>query len=146
MDDPIIIQAEFIPADKQPKTQKEQEEGRQHTRFSLRESNHQDIRFACDGVTVSLVKKYCLMSKNIGIANIKDIGLGGVGLISRCNLQPKQTIFICLGEEYFQIQVMRVAKINHKLNFIGARWTERDERQIGYITNKIYNLSRSPQV
>ncbi|ABZ78809.1 type IV pilus assembly PilZ [Shewanella halifaxensis HAW-EB4] len=146
MDEPIIVQAEFIPADKQPITQKKPEEGRQHTRFSLRESNLQDIRFACDGVTVSLVKKYCLMSKTIGIANIKDIGFGGVGLISRCNLQPKQTIFICLEEEYFQIQVMRVAKINHRLNFIGARWAEQDKRQISYITNKIYNLSRSPLI
>lgn len=146
MDEPIIVQAEFIPADKQPTTEKKHEEGRQYARLSLRESNQQDIRFACDGVTVSLVKKYYLMSKTIGIANIKDIGFGGIGLISRCNLQPKQTLFICLEDEYFQIQVMRVAKINHRLNFIGARWTEQNERQISYITNKIYNMSRSPLV
>ncbi|WP_299809739.1 hypothetical protein [uncultured Shewanella sp.] len=146
MDEPIVTLGEFIPADKEVKIQKPGKENRQYLRVSLRNNDQQDILSACDGVTVSLVKKQCWLSRKIGIANIKNVGLGGVGLISRCNLQAKQTIYLSLEGEHFPIRVMHIENISHKLNFIGAKWALQDEEQILYITNKIYNLSRSPQI
>ncbi|MGS0727601.1 hypothetical protein ACVBKF_15520 [Shewanella sp. 0m-11] len=145
MDEPIVTVGEFIPADKEVKIQKPGKESRQYVRMSLRDNDQQDILFASDGVTVSLLKKGYLLSKKLGIANIKNIGLGGAGLISRSNLKAKQTIYISIDGEDFPIQVMHVENISHKLNFIGAKWAQQDKQQIVYIINKIYNLSRSPR-
>lgn len=141
MDKPIIAQGEFITADKQPNIEQAEHEDREYVRFSLRQRELQDISFACDGITVSLIKCHYLFNKKIGIANIKNIGLGGIGFISSSTLQPKQIVDISLDGERFQIQVMRLEKINRKLNFVGAKWTEKDEKRISYITTKIYNMS-----
>lgn len=141
MDKPIIAEGEFISADKQPSVEQIAHEDREHVRFSLRQREQQDISFACDGITVTLIESHYLFNKKIGIANIKNVGLGGVGFISSSTLQPKQIIDIDLDGERFQIQIMRLEKINRKLNFVGARWTDKDEKRISYITTKIYNMS-----
>ena len=141
MDEPLIQHGEFIPATQEQTKAKPSIDSREHVRHSLREDNNQSIVFACDGVTVSLFKPTWRSAKSIGIANIKDIGLGGIGIISRCNLSLNQQISIAVDDELIPIIVMRVQSINDKLNFIGARWAIEDQHKTLSIINKVKFLS-----
>ncbi|MFT5788567.1 MAG: hypothetical protein ACI8SJ_000671 [Shewanella sp.] len=142
MDKPIVNHGEFIPADKAPTPQHDHADSREHLRVSLRHDELQDIRLACDGVTLPLYKDYCWAKTKIGIANIKNVGLGGVGIISICELKPKQELYLRFDEVYYPIKVMRTQNISHKLHFIGAMWMEEDEKQRALITNKILASSQ----
>lgn len=141
MNDPIIQHGEFIPATQQEQQSTPNIDSRQHTRHSLREDTGKSIVFACDGVTVSLYKSTWRSNKTIGIANIKDIGLGGIGFISRCKLKPKQQVSIAVDDELIPIIIMRVHSINEKLNFIGARWAIEDQQKSLSIIRKVKLLS-----
>ncbi len=143
MDKPIIQHSEFIPADKSPKEKKETIESRQYVRLNLRLDTDEDLTFACDGITVPLIDNSSWFEKLIGIANIKDIGLGGVGLITRCQLTIEQTLCLSINNQLIPITVMRIKGINGKLSFIGAKWAIEDEDQIISILNKIRKLSKS---
>ncbi|MFT5787962.1 MAG: hypothetical protein ACI8SJ_000057 [Shewanella sp.] len=143
MDKPIINPGEFISTDKSPTPQHNHANIRGHKRISLRQDEQQDIRFACDGVTLPLYEDYGWTKTKIGIANIKNIGLGGVGIISRCNLKPEQEVYLSLDGEYYSIKVMRIQNITYQLHFIGAMWTQGDKKQYSLIIDKIIKLSRS---
>lgn len=143
MDKPIILQGELIPADKPKKDTTPSIESRRHVRLSLRLDAQEDIAFACDGLTVPLIDKNHWIKNYIGLANIKDIGLGGVGLITRCSLQVNQKIYISIDNEYAPITVMRVERVNGKLSFIGAKWDIESEEKIIPILNKINQMSKS---
>lgn len=141
MNDPLIQHGEFIPATQQEQQSTPSIDSRQHTRHSLREDTDKSIVLACDGVTVSLYQSTWHGNKAIGIANIKDIGLGGVGFISRCKLKHEQQVSIAVDDELIPIVVMRVQVINDKLNFIGARWAIEDQDKSLKIIKRIQALS-----
>jgi len=141
VDDPLIQHGEFIPATQQPTKPELGIDSRQHTRHSLREDHDKKIELACDGVTVSLFKQTWRSTRPIGIANIKDIGLGGVGMISRSKLSPNQQVSIAVDDELIPIIIMRVHSINEKLNFIGARWAIEDQHKTLIIIRKVQFLS-----
>ncbi|ABV85383.1 hypothetical protein [Shewanella pealeana] len=143
MDKPIVQHSEFIPADKAAKEKTDSIESRQHIRLNLRLDADEDIMFACDGITVPLIDNHRWFEKLIGIANIKDIGLGGLGLITSCNLKVNQKICLSINNELVPITIMRIKKVNGKLNFIGAKWDIEDEQKIISVLNKIYKLSKS---
>ncbi|GIU48804.1 hypothetical protein TUM4438_31030 [Shewanella sairae] len=142
MDKTIILQEEFIPADKPKKETKINIECRRHIRLSLRLDADEDIVFACDGLTVPLIDKNHWIKNYIGLANIKDIGLGGVGFITRCSLRINQKIYITIDNEHAPITIMRVERINGKLSFIGAKWDIESEEKIIPILNKINKMSK----
>ncbi|GIU14669.1 MULTISPECIES: hypothetical protein [unclassified Shewanella] len=143
MDKSIIQHGEFIAADKAATETTSDIECRQHIRLSLRINADEDIMFACDGITVSLVDKSGWIENPIGIANIKDIGLGGLGIITSTNLKLNQKTCISINNELVPITVMRIKKVNGKLNFIGAKWDIEDEQKTISVLNKIYKLSKS---
>ncbi|MCL1050866.1 hypothetical protein L2755_14705 [Shewanella abyssi] len=143
MDKPIVNPGEFIPADKASIPQHSHADSREHIRVSLRQDEQQDIQLACDGVTLSLYDDYCWVKIKIGIANIKNIGLGGVGIISISKLTLNQKLYLKFDGTYYAIKVMRIQNISNKLLFIGAMWIEEDENQRAMITNKILASSRT---
>ncbi|MGS0682075.1 hypothetical protein ACVBIL_13015 [Shewanella sp. 125m-7] len=143
MDKSIVQHDEFIPAEKAAIEVTPKIESRQHYRLSLRRNAHADLMFACDGITVPLFDKHGWIEKQIGIANIKDIGLGGIGLITRCNLKVDQKICLSINDKLVPITVMRIKRVNGKLSFIGAKWDIESEEDIIYILNKINKLSQS---
>ncbi len=142
MNNPLTQHGEFIPATQEQAKAKPSIDSRQHSRHSLREDNDSNIVLACDGVTISLFKPTWRGAKAIGIANIKDVGLGGVGMISRCKLTPNQQLSITVDDELIPIIVMRVQIINEKLNFIGAKWGIEDQESSLHIIKRIQFLSK----
>ncbi|QQX80510.1 hypothetical protein JK628_01105 [Shewanella sp. KX20019] len=142
MDRPIVDHGEFIPADKAPMPEHIHADSRQHIRVSLRQDEQQDILLACDGVTLSLYKDYCWVKTKAGVGNIKNVGLGGVGIISTCKVKLNQELYLKFDDAYYSIKVMRIQNISNKLLFIGAMWMEEDEQQRTIITNKILASGR----
>jgi len=109
---------------------------RQHTRISLRKKANNSLTSACDGITVTIYSKTWWNSKKLGIANIKDIGIGGIGLITSVHLKLEQRITIQLQDQLISIEISRIWPINNKLNFYGARWLNVDESEVIAMINK----------
>lgn len=128
---------EFISTDKSKKTTKASQDNRQHIRLSLRKSSDENLALACDGVTVNLLDKNWLQSHRLGIANIKDIGFGGVGLITATSLDKGQEVYIDIDGYRMLVKICRTKTINSKLNFLGARWISTDEEKIISMINKV---------
>jgi len=128
---------EFISSDKSKKREKASQENRQHIRLSLRKSDDENLALACDGVTVTLLHKNWLQSHRLGIANIKDIGFGGVGLITAISLDKGQEVYIDIDGYRMLVKICRTQTINSKLKFLGARWISTDEEKIISMINKI---------
>lgn len=104
---------------------------RKHARLSLRDDDAAaDLALACDGVTVKLSQKNWWKTSQLGIANIKDFGLGGVGLITSTPLEIGQEINIELKGQEMAVEIARSRPINSKLNFVGARWLSTDDKAI----------------
>lgn len=128
---------EFITSDqpKQPKVKSH--DNRQHVRLNLRKSKNENLALACDGVTVSLFQKEWWRTNSIGFANIKDIGFGGVGIITAIYLEKGQQVYIDINGYRMLIEVCRIQTINSKLNFLGARWLSTDEEKVFSMLNII---------
>ena len=111
---------------------------RQHARLSLRDDDAAaDLALACDGVTVKLSKKSWWKISQIGIANIKDFGMGGIGLITSTPLEIGQEINIELNGQEMAVEIARSRPINSKLNFVGARWLSTDDKAILAMISRI---------
>ncbi|ABV34661.1 type IV pilus assembly PilZ [Shewanella sediminis HAW-EB3] len=128
---------EFIPTENHRQLKEENHENRQHVRLSLRKRENENLALACDGVTVTLLHKNWLQSHKLGIANIKDIGFGGVGLITAISLDKGQEVYIDIDGYRMLVKISRTKTINSKLNFLGARWISTDEEKIISMINKI---------
>ncbi len=128
---------EFASVDKQKKIKLDHQDNRQHARISLRKKMGENLALACDGITVTLYRKTWWSRKKLGIANIKDIGIGGIGLITSVPLKLEQVIEIQLQDQLLSAEISRTGSINNKLHFFGARWLAADDNEIISMINKI---------
>ena len=103
---------EFIPAEKKQELIETAHELRLHTRLSLRDNDDECLTLACDGVTVDLIKKSWWRKHKLGVANIKDIGLGGLGLLTTVPLSSDQELHIEHLDSLLKIRVARSWPIN----------------------------------
>ena len=109
----------------------DEQELRKHARLSLRDDDAAtDLALACDGVTVKLSKKSWWKTSQLGIANIKDFGLGGIGIVTSTPLEVGQEINVELNGLEMAVEIARSRPINSKLNFVGARWLSKDYEAI----------------
>ncbi|WP_299489549.1 pilus assembly protein PilZ [uncultured Shewanella sp.] len=116
----------------------EEQELRKHARLSLRDDDAAaDLALACDGVTVKLSTKSWWKTSQLGIANIKDFGLGGIGIVTSTPLKVGQEINIELNGHEMAVEIARSRPINSKLNFVGARWLSTDNKAILSMINQI---------
>ncbi|GIU51139.1 MULTISPECIES: hypothetical protein [Shewanella] len=115
------------------------EDNRDHVRLSLRDSK-EELSQACDGISVKLHKKGWFLMEEIGIANIKDMSLGGVGLITPLTLELKQEVWVEIQQSFFAFTIMRQYPINQKLNFIGGKWNSNYQKKINKLLVEINNL------
>lgn len=132
---------EFVPAEKRKSVGTEPRNLRHHERLSLRSSNDECLTLACDGVTVDLIKRSWWRKRKIGVANIKDIGMGGIGLLSAVPLIADQVLHIEYKGYLQQIRIARSWPINSRLHFAGAKWVNQDENEIIQIINIIHPQS-----
>ncbi|WP_299010291.1 hypothetical protein [uncultured Shewanella sp.] len=116
----------------------DEQELRKHARLSLRSDDAAaDLALACDGVTVKLSKKTWWKTSQLGIANIKDFGLGGIGIVTSTPLEVGQEINVELNGLEMAVEIARTRPINSKLNFVGARWLSKDNKAIVAMINQI---------
>ncbi|WP_298776342.1 hypothetical protein [uncultured Shewanella sp.] len=116
----------------------EEQELRKHARLSLRNDDAaSDLALACDGVTVKLSKKSWWKTSQLGIANIKDFGLGGIGIVTSTPLEVGQEINVELNGLEMAVEIARTRPINSKLNFVGARWLSTDNKAIVAMISQI---------
>lgn len=128
---------EYIPAEKKRETSNPHHDLRLHTRLSLRANEEECLTLACDGVTVDLIRKSWWRKHKLGVANIKDIGLGGLGLLTTVPLSSDQEIHIEYLGAQLKIRVARSWPINSRLRFVGAMWVTQDENEIMAMINII---------
>ncbi|MEC4725943.1 hypothetical protein HWQ46_10335 [Shewanella sp. D64] len=126
---------EFVSVNKRIEVKVDHENNRQHIRISLRNRTDSNLALACDGKTVTLCRRGWWKNQKLGIANIKDIGMGGIGLITSVPLKLNQTIEIQLQNLRLSIMITRSSPINNKLHFYGARWLEADDKVLAMINN-----------
>ncbi|MPY25257.1 hypothetical protein FM037_00265 [Shewanella psychropiezotolerans] len=133
----MMLFEEFIPADKKQQPKESDSNLRLHTRLSLRANEEECLTLACDGVTVDLIRKSWWRKHKLGVANIKDIGLGGLGLLTTVPLTSAQEIHIEYLGSQLKIRVARSWPINSRLHFVGATWVTQDENEIITMLNII---------
>lgn len=104
--------------------QHNQDPRRAHPRISLRLSKDSDLLLACDGVTVSLQHPQWWKPGRVGMANIKDISRGGVGLISSSRLGPGQHLRLKMDDISLPVVITHGRKITGPLNFYGASYLD----------------------
>lgn len=121
---------EFIPAEKKQEKPESNHEFRQYLRINLRESSDECLTLACDGVTVELFADNWWRKQRLGVANIKNIGLGGIGLVSATQLEIGQSIVIEFQGHRLKLEVARNWPVNNRLHFSGAKWVTQDENEI----------------
>ncbi|MGI2258632.1 PilZ domain-containing protein [Shewanella sp. GXUN23E] len=97
-----------------------QDPRRAHPRISLRLSKDADLLLACDGVTVSLEHPQWWKPGRIGVANIKDISRGGVGLISSSRLTAGQQLQLKMDDISLPVIITHGRNVQGPLNFYGA--------------------------
>lgn len=97
---------------------------REFPRTSLRVNKEQSIMMACDGLTVDVLKKGRFLSKHIGLANIKDISLGGAGLLANYFVDIGETVYIKSQDVKIKCEVCRYYPIKGALGFYGVKWLE----------------------
>ncbi|MCC4834411.1 hypothetical protein LMH66_17325 [Shewanella sp. 10N.7] len=132
--------AEFIA--REPRTDSSEPievDNRDHIRLSLRDSS-EELSQACDGISVKLHKKGWFLMEEIGIANIKDISLSGVGLITPATLKLNQVIWVEVKQSFFAFTIMRQYPVNQRLNFIGGKWKSSVQDKINKLLIEINNL------
>ena len=128
---------EFIPAEKKQEKPASHHEHRQYLRINLRESSDECLTLACDGVTVELVADSWWRKQRLGVANVKNIGLGGVGLLSATRLEIEQLVVMEFKGHRLKLEVARSWPVNNKLHFTGAKWVTQDENEIINMINLI---------
>ncbi|NRD72024.1 hypothetical protein HQQ94_01945 [Shewanella sp. VB17] len=126
----------FARAERRKKVKVEPQNNRQHIRVSLRKKTDDSLVLACDGITVTIYSNGWWRSKKLGIANIKDIGIGGIGLLTSVHLKLDQKIRVQLQEQLISVKISRAWPINNKLNFYGACWLNVDEHEVIAMLNK----------
>ncbi|BDM62699.1 hypothetical protein NFHSH190041_01510 [Shewanella sp. NFH-SH190041] len=99
---------------------------RRYPRYSLRVNEAGDILQACDGITVDLVHRPWWRPGKLGIANIKDISRGGVGLISSAQLRLGQELIIRFDDIELPVTITHGRQIQGPLMFYGASYLNVD--------------------
>ncbi|MCL2915029.1 pilus assembly protein PilZ [Shewanella corallii] len=97
---------------------------RAHPRISLRLSKDSDLLLACDGVTVSLHHPQWWKPGRIGMANIKDISRGGVGLISSTSLHSGQELKLRMDDISLPVVITHGRRVQGPLKFYGASYRQ----------------------
>ncbi|WP_144212006.1 hypothetical protein [Shewanella donghaensis] len=115
---------------------------RVHSRLNLRDSQ-QELAIACDGISVKLHQKNWLLMQELGIANIKDISLSGLGLITPLSLELNSILWIEIQQQFFEFKIMRMYSINQRLNFIGGKWELGHQPKLIKLLAEINRLKKS---
>lgn len=110
---------------------------RTHQRFSLRRNKRAPLAFACDGLTVNLSTTRWFVITPIGTANIKDISIGGVGILCNEPLSVGRRFYIELEQTRVLCEVTREHTIKGRLKFLGARWIYRDKAEVQNLIDAI---------
>ncbi|MDO6679647.1 MULTISPECIES: hypothetical protein [unclassified Shewanella] len=112
---------------------------REHARISLRESQ-EELSRACDGISVKLHQKSWFLMEELGIANIKDISLSGVGLITPLTLELESIVWVEIKQQFFEFAIKRQYPINQRLTFIGGQWISDNQAKLTKLLAEINNL------
>ena len=99
---------------------------RRYPRYSLRVNDAGELLQACDGITVDLIHRPWWRLGKIGIANIKDISRGGVGLISSTQLRLGQELIIRFDKLELPVTITHGRQIQGPLMFYGASYLDVD--------------------
>ncbi|GAA4873091.1 PilZ domain-containing protein [Ferrimonas pelagia] len=113
---------------------------REHARFTLRDDPEQSLRTACDGVSIRLEQKQWWRYRELGLAALKDISKGGAGFISGVSLEPQQSLVIELNGLRLGCTVMRRQQVQGALRFYGVRWHESSIEQLMTLFDEIGRL------
>ena len=95
---------------------------RTHQRFSLRHNKRSPLALACDGLTVNLSTTRWFIFTSFGTANIKDVSISGVGILSNEALSIGMTFYIELDDIRVLCEVTREQPVKGLLKFLVARW------------------------
>ena len=147
MDKQIVTVGDFIPAevhDDSPLIRSV--DLRTHKRISLKQVSDEDLAMACDGITVTLYKNSRLgFKRRVGIASVKDLSLGGLGLLCNSEIELGSKLNIRLCDTDFKIRVVRSLFINKRLTFYGCKWESEPENKIVGLTSQVQQDFRKKQ-
>ncbi|ADN76497.1 type IV pilus assembly PilZ [Ferrimonas balearica DSM 9799] len=118
----------------------EQDNRREHARLSLRRDPEQPLVLACDGIPARLVKPHWLRDKVLGIGSLKDVSVGGCGLISAAPLAMDSVLQLEVGELSMPCKVVRKSPVQGALHFYGLRWQAMEQDQLLALYSAISRL------
>jgi hypothetical protein len=110
---------------------------RTHQRLSLRHDKRVPLAFACDGLTVNLSTTRWFILTPLGTANIKDISIGGVGILCSEPLSIGMKFYIELDQYRILCEVTREHSIKGHLKFLGARWINGNDTEVQNLIDAI---------
>ena len=139
MDEQVTPAGEFIPAEtRDDKSTYNGEDHRVHTRLSLKQATTEDLSMACDGITVNLYKPSFLgIKRKVGIANVKDLSIGGLGFLCNSQLELGNELTIRMAGFDLKMKVVRAVPVNSRLNFYGSKWLVESEDKIVELMNLV---------
>ncbi len=147
MDEQVTPVGEFIPAEpRDDKPAYNGEDHRIHTRLSLKQTKTEDLSMACDGVTVNLYKPGFLgLNRRAGIANVKDLSIGGLGFLCSSRLELGNALVIRIAGFDLSLKVVRAVPVNSRLSFYGSTWTAESEDRIIELMNRVQRQMKNKQ-
>ncbi|SHH17328.1 PilZ domain-containing protein [Ferrimonas marina] len=113
---------------------------REHTRFTLRDDPETPLTLACDGVSVRISKRGFWRDKEIALASLKDVSKGGAGFITASQLPLNETLILELNGFRIDCEVLREQPIQGALRFYGVRWRYEDTAQLVALFAEISRL------
>ncbi len=113
---------------------------RAHARLSLRRDPEQPLVLACDGIPARLVKPHWFRDKVLGIGSLKDVSVGGCGLISAAPVDMDTLVQLEVGEMSLPCRVVRKSLVQGALHFYGLRWEAMEQTQLLALYSAISRL------
>ncbi|MBY6185894.1 PilZ domain-containing protein [Marinobacter hydrocarbonoclasticus] len=118
----------------------EEENRRAHARMSLRRDPEQPLVLACDGIPARLVKLHWFRDKVLGLGSLKDVSVGGCGLISAAPIEMDSQVQLEVGELSLPCRVVRKVPVQGALHFYGLRWEAMEQTQLLALYSAISRL------
>ena len=147
MDEQVTPVGEFVSAEtRDDKPSFNGEEHRTHTRLSLKQTKTEDLGMSCDGITVNLFKPSLLgFKRKVGIANVKDLSLGGLGFLCNRQLELGNELMMKVAGFDLRIKVVRAVPVNLRLNFYGSKWLAEPEDKVVELIGQVQAQMKNKQ-
>ncbi|MBY5920038.1 PilZ domain-containing protein [Ferrimonas balearica] len=113
---------------------------RAHARLSLRDDPEQPLVLACDGIPARLIKPHWFRDKVLGLGSLKDVSVGGCGLISAAPIEMDTQVQLEIGELLLPCRVVRKSPVQGALHFYGLSWEEMEKTQLLALYSAISRL------